>query len=63
MANISREADLKDLEERTRNGGNRPNANENALGCMFHLDKNCSCPQCRGLKQRLEESAQDVRKT
>lgn len=51
MALISREDDLRDLEERTKNNGRRPNGNEEAFGCMFHIDKNCGCSKCRGLKE------------
>ncbi len=56
MALISREEDRKDLEERTKNNGRRPNANDEALGCMFHINRNCGCSKCRGLKARIYQS-------
>jgi hypothetical protein len=56
MANISRDDDLKDLELRIKNNGNRPHAKKYALGCMFHIDRDCGCPRCGGLKERISQN-------
>lgn len=56
MALISKEDDKKDFELRQKNNGRRPYANEEALGCMFHINKDCGCSKCRGLKERIYET-------
>ncbi len=46
--------------ERSRNSNNIPDTDGEGTwdkyqgNCYFHLDQNCNCGRCRGLKQRIE---------
>ncbi len=40
---------------------NHPETKENT-SCTFHLNKNCNCPRCKGLKERIYGKAYDTNK-
>lgn len=55
MALISKEEDKKDFQQRQKNNGRRPYANDDAIGCTFHINKNCGCSRCRNLLHRINK--------